>query len=104
MEVPKEIVDFVALFEGRAIPGDKKFYRQEKLPMFDGDTNPYQVQMTTVESIRIDIPTHRVKEFNDWVSDQAMFENWKIRKSNPAVQKAYDKYLMLIELLRKQHD
>lgn len=102
MEIPKDLNRLVALLEGQVDISDKRFYRQAKYPLELDDTNFYQIRMETVGSICIHIPEHRIKEFNDLISDR-FFENYQIRKENIAVQKAYEKYQMLLELVRNNH-
>ena len=36
--------------------------------------------------------------------EEINLENKRIRQHNPAVQKAYDKYLMLLALVKENHD
>lgn len=102
----KHIKSFAATFEGEVDPGTRKFYKQAKVPIeWSGnfDVPSYQIRMETVDSIAIHLPMHRAEDFENWCSDQ-YFENYELRKQHEVLQKAYDKYLMLAELMRAQHD
>ncbi len=102
MNIPNEIQRLVSLFEGNVTTDEKKFYKQSEVSI-DNFDNAYQIRMETVGSISIHIPEHRINDFKNFISD-TYFENYYLRKRHEAVQKAYDKYLMLIALIKEHHD
>ncbi len=103
MNIPSEIERIAHLFEGSITTNEKQFYKQNQIPVLDDFNNAYQLRMETVGSISIHIPEHRINDFRTVISD-IYFENYRLRKSHEAIQKAYDKYLMLISLIKEHHD
>lgn len=120
----KEIEQFLHKYEAQANLSDRKQYAR-RAPMSMSDYHRYHTAMDVYEYesyiqrepyVEMYIPQHKFQEiverdrYYTAVSQQADYASElvrqqlsddAVRKSNPAVQKAYEKYQMLLELSRK---
>lgn len=117
-EADREVDRFLKGYEATAGLGHKRYYRRQPIRFTDylGDT-PYQhVDVETEQMVEMNIPQHQFRrlvereaEFQDMIrhnerANQVLHQHRvdeRVRNENPAVQKAYMKYLTLLELARK---
>lgn len=108
---------FLHKFDAQASYSDKLYYKRIPIRYSDWDGRiPFNQEVETEQYIELLIPQEKFRELVDQekyinhleqlahTSEQARddyIRSERIRASNPAVQKAYEKYLMLLELARK---
>ncbi len=101
MYQPKVLREFCEAFGLYLEEGTRKFYKQKAFPRTINYDDVITVE--TVGSLCIHIPEDKLSEMCSML-EEINLENKRIRQHNPAVQKAYDKYLMLLALVKEQHD
>lgn len=129
MEPDDKVRRFCSKYDARCGPSGQIHRRAKPLPYsIDSISDPQlfssYIYYTEIPSIRIEMPEDRFRaliEHADWVEnaglkDNRLFQNHvmrvseivteheiecKIRNENPAVRKAYEKYIMLLEMSRR---
>jgi hypothetical protein len=119
-DADREVHQFLHIYEAQASLSDRKqYYRRRPIRYTDwltsGGPVPFDQEVDREPMVEMYIPqdkfrrlVEREQEFRDMVGrNQEMFEKIQrdrideaVRKSNPAVAKAYEKYKMLLELSR----
>ena len=116
-EAPRDIKDFESKFEARI--EDSREYKQyvRRMPyhMWDGkipfDTEVEVVPMKAIHLTRDNLERliREQESMDRWMNEAeyakkvltSLRQDERVRDDNPAVQKAYKNYLMLLELARK---
>lgn len=116
----REINSFLRQYEASAGLGHKRYYRRQPMRyqdwLADGANIPFHQEVETEPMVEINVPQHQFRrlvereaEFQDLIRGnehanrvlQQHRSDEHVRDNNPAVQNAYKKYLMLLELARK---
>jgi hypothetical protein len=111
---------FLKRYEAQAgLSRGKMYYKRQPIRytdwIKDGSPMPFDLTVDQEPYVEINIPQHRFKElveqekYKRYLEERADYDarivdslrkDERVRDSNPAVQKAYEKYLMLLELAR----
>lgn len=119
---PEEETDhFLKRYEARAeLSRSKNYYKRVPLKyhdwLNDGSPIPFDLKVDQEPYVEINIPQHKFRElveqekYKRYLEERSDYDarivdmlraDERIRDSNPAVQKAYEKYLILLEMARK---
>ena len=116
-EAPRNLKDFESKYEARITDSTeyKQYIRRMPYNMWDGKI-PFDSEVEVVPMKAIHLTRDNLERLiqeqdrMDWLMNDAEFGKklWTkertdkaVRDSNPAVEKAYQKYVMLLELARK---
>jgi hypothetical protein len=120
-DADKEVDYFLHLYEAHASLSQRKLYYRRRPIRYsdwvnDGSPIPFDQEIDTEPMVEVYIPqdkfrrlVEREQEFRDLVSrNQDLFDKIQqdraddaVRKANPAVQQAWERYKMLLELARR---
>lgn len=120
-DADREVNQFLHIYEAQAgLSSHKLYYRRRPIRytdwLADGSPLPFDQEVDREPMVEMYMPqdkfrrlVEREQEFRDMVSrNQDLFEKIQndradeaVRKENPAVEQAYRKYQMLLELARK---
>jgi len=89
--------DFEEKFQAIIVPGERRFYRRQYISyqsLYD-----LNVQAEDIPSITIHMPLEEFERLNRCLIE-TMLEEKNIRDQVPALQKAWDRYQLLLKMCR----
>lgn len=96
---------FCREFDAEAERSPKKFHRLKTMPLefwTDSDNKydesvGYEQRYESLDAIAIHIPTHRIDDFLETLTEQK-YRELSVREQVPAVKKAYEHYKLLLKM------